>query len=152
MAKQVSALLRDFLPQQHQWKMKLMQEWDGIIGTLGDKVRIEKIDGDLLVLGVIHPSWAQELMFLSAMLRNKINDALGSQRIKTIRCKTIVRRGTPARRDPAGLRKTMAPRAYDEAKRSPKQERSLKKIKDTEMRQVFAAYLNRVQAMTKSAQ
>ena len=150
MAKQVSALLHDFLPKHHQWKMKLMQEWDGIIGNLKDKVRIEKIDGDLLVLGVIHPSWAQELMFLSAMLRNKINDALGSERIKTIRCKTIVR-GTRASSKKVVL-KNMAAKAYDVVERTPKQERSLRKIKDKEMRQVFAAYFNRVQATTKSAQ
>ena len=147
MAKQVRALLENFLPAQHKWKTDLMQQWEGIIGNLADKVRIEKIDGDLLVLGVIHPSWAQELMFLQAMLKAKINTALGAERIKTIRCKTIVR--TPARR----YKKSMSQvpdKAYDEAPRTPKQEKTLKKIKDNETRQVFAAYFNRVSAMTKT--
>ena len=148
-AKQVSALLRDFLPQQHQWKMKLMQQWDVIIGTLGDKVRIEKIDSDILVLGVIHPSWAQELMFLSGMLRNKINDALGSERIKTIRFKTIVRKSLQPKTKKF-IRKPATLEPYDEVKRTESQEKTLKKIKDTETRQVFAAYFNRCQAM-KSA-
>ena len=150
MAKQVSALLRDFLPQQHQWKMKLMHQWDTIIGNLGDKVRIEKIDGDLLVLGVIHPSWAQELMFLSGMLRNKINDALGSERIKTIRFKTIVRRGTTSKAKKISKHVAIL-EPYDEAERTPRQEKTLKKIKDNEMREVFAAYFNRCKAMNNSA-
>ncbi len=150
MAKQVSALLRDFLPQQHQWKMKLMQQWDTIIGNLGDKVRIEKIDSDILVLGVIHPSWAQELMFLSGMLRNKINDALGSERIKTIRFKTIVRRGSQSKAKKM-IKQAAVVEPYDEVQRTPRQENTLKKIKDNEMREVFAAYFNRCKAMNKRA-
>ena len=149
MAKQVRALLENFLPSQHKWKTELMQQWESIIGTLSDKVRIEKIDGDLLVLGVIHPSWAQELMFLSSMLRGKINAALGSERIKTIRCKTIVRTTTRVYKS---RQQSMPDKAYDEAKRTVKQERTLKKIKADEMRQIFAAYYNRVSAMTKSHQ
>ena len=150
MAKQVRELLRNFLPDQHKWKTDLMQQCDGIIGSLGDKVRIEKIDGDTLILGAIHSSWAQELTFLSSMLRNKINTALGAERIKTIRCKTIVR--TPARVYKPNALQPKQDSAYAEVKRTQRQERTLKKMKDEEMRQVFAAYFNRVAAMTKCAQ
>ena len=38
------------------WKIKLFNDWDNIVGNLGTKVCIEKIDGDTLVLSVENSS------------------------------------------------------------------------------------------------
>ena len=67
-----------------------MRKWDDIIGDLKDKVSIECIQNNVLVLGVSHPAWAQELYFLSDTLKMKINEALQEDRIKDIRFKTVV--------------------------------------------------------------
>jgi len=56
MAAQLSLLLKHIFPKEHLWKVKLFQSWGDIMGTLKDKVRIEKLDGGLLVLGVCHPA------------------------------------------------------------------------------------------------
>ena len=90
MASQFRDLLKGIIPQNHRWKMRLFRKWDGIIGDLKDKVSIECIHNNILVLGVSHPAWAQELYFLSDTLKNKINEALDEERIVDIRFKTIV--------------------------------------------------------------
>lgn len=84
----VQQLLLTIIPQEHRWKLVLFQRWDSIIGTLKDKVKIEKIQNDALFLSVSHPSWAQELLMLSGLLKRKINNILQEERIKVIRFST----------------------------------------------------------------
>ena len=90
MSLQFRDFLKGIIPQDHRWKMKLLRKWDGIIGDLKDKVSIHCIQNNVLVLGVSHPAWAQELYFLSDTLKSKINEALEEERISTIRFKTVV--------------------------------------------------------------
>lgn len=71
--------------------MTLLMQWPTIIGALNDKVRIEKIEDSTLYLGVEHPSWAQELSFMTIIMRKKINTALGQERIKHIKFRVINR-------------------------------------------------------------
>ena len=95
MASQFSDLLKCVIPQNHRWKMLLFHKWDGIIGDLKDKVFIEKIQNNVLTLGVSHPAWAQELYFLTDTLKVKINEALSEERIVDIRFKTVVFKKQP---------------------------------------------------------
>lgn len=85
MTKDIKELLQSIIPQEHLWKFKLLNHWDTIMGHLKDKVTIEQITNDTLFLGVIHPAWAQELFLLSSQLKQKINNCLAQERIKTIR-------------------------------------------------------------------
>jgi hypothetical protein len=71
------------------WKVILLSKWDEIIGSLKDKVIIDKIHKGVLVLGVAHPAWAQELLMLSPLLLQKINACLEKQYITAIRFKFI---------------------------------------------------------------
>ena len=84
------SILLQVIPAEHQWKFVLFEKWDSIIGPLADRVKIEKITEDTIYLSVVHPSWAQELFFLSSMLKKKINFALHEDKIKNIRFKTAV--------------------------------------------------------------
>ena len=88
MADPIHKILSNIFPEEHRWKMDLLERWEGLIGNLKDKVSIEKIERDVLTLGVVHPAWSQELFFLSDFLKDKINTALKAQRIKKIRFKT----------------------------------------------------------------
>jgi len=88
-AKRIGELLHNFVQKDNNWKIKLFENWDFLVGPLKDKVSIEKIDRNLLILGVSHPAWAQELFMLSDMLRQKINSFLGKEYIKTIRFRFI---------------------------------------------------------------
>lgn len=77
------------MPSEHSWKVILFEKWPSIIGNMRGKVRIEKVDGTTLILGVCHPAWAQELYLLSPMLKKKINELFDKERIQVIRFKTI---------------------------------------------------------------
>jgi hypothetical protein len=96
---QAPAILVNAIPKEHRWKIRLFQGWHHVIGQLGDKVRIEKIYNNTLVLGVSHPSWAQELLMLSSILRKKVNDVLEEDRIKTIRFSSASFRTPPVKHD-----------------------------------------------------
>lgn len=92
MSKHIGTILVDVIPEEHHWKITLLNQWETIIGNLKEKVRIEKITGNSLVLGVCHSTWAQELYFLSPVIKKKINVALKAERIKNIKFKTVGRR------------------------------------------------------------
>lgn len=89
MTKALQELLLDIIPAQHRWKVILLKKWPSIIGTLNDKVIIEKITENCLYLGVCHPSWAQELFILSSVIKQKINAALAENRIVNIKFRVV---------------------------------------------------------------
>lgn len=71
----------------NSWQIKLLKEWNLIIGDLKTKVQIEKINNDCIFLIVSDACWMQELYLLSNLIINKINFRLGEPRIKFIRFK-----------------------------------------------------------------
>ncbi len=46
----LQTLLLKVIPQKHQWKLSIHTHWDHIIGSLKDKVILEKITEDSLIL------------------------------------------------------------------------------------------------------
>lgn len=89
MPKLIGKILTDIIPVEHSWKIKLFTSWDAIIGNMKDKVRIEKITNSSVTLGVTHSTWAQELFFLTPLLKEKMNLVLQEEKIKTIKLKTV---------------------------------------------------------------
>lgn len=83
--------LKDFIPifiQKHNdWKIKLAQNWESIIGPLSAQVTLEKIDKDIAILGVYDSCWMQELYLLSPLLLKTINTTLDQPYIKQLRFK-----------------------------------------------------------------
>lgn len=89
MAKEIRDLVPLILRSQDNWKLKLLSSWQTIFGALSDKVSLEKMTDDTLVLGVQDSCWLQELYLLSAMLLKTINQQLDQPRIKNLRFKTV---------------------------------------------------------------
>ncbi|KKQ32834.1 MAG: hypothetical protein US49_C0005G0053 [candidate division TM6 bacterium GW2011_GWF2_37_49] len=83
----IKKCLLNIIPQEYSWKIILLEGWEYIIGDLKKNVIIEQIKEDVLFLGVVHPAWAQEMFALTPVLKQKINDYLGKEHIKSIRIK-----------------------------------------------------------------
>jgi len=88
MAQEIKNLLPLILKSQDSWKLKLLSSWHTIFGPLSDKVSLEKIHDDTLILGVQDSCWLQELYLLSAMLLKTINESLDTPRIKHLMFRT----------------------------------------------------------------
>ena len=55
-------------------------------------MRLEKIEGDTLIIGVYEPQWMQELFLLSRVLLNSVNSNLGHNYIRYLRFKLVEKR------------------------------------------------------------
>lgn len=88
MARHILTALDNALPAHHAWRLKVLQKWPEIIGTLKDKVTLYKIENSFVVLTVAHPGLAQELLMLSDLIREKINAVIGKPRITAIHFRT----------------------------------------------------------------
>jgi hypothetical protein len=87
--KKTVDIVKDIIPKEHHWKIKLLENWGQIIGNMKDKVIIEKIDGKVLFLGTFHPAWAQEFYMLSESIKRKINHFLKKDLICEIRFRIV---------------------------------------------------------------
>jgi hypothetical protein len=94
MSQHILSHLHKILPQEHVWKMNVLQQWETILGPLSKKVVLQRIDSHAVVLSVAHPGLAQELLLLSDLIRSKINAAIGHEAITTIHFKTAAERRT----------------------------------------------------------
>lgn len=88
MIKEIKHVIPLILRNQDNWKLKLLSAWPTIFGPLCDKVSLEKIHEDTLILGVQDSCWLQELYLLSAMLLKTINENLDTPRIKHLMFRT----------------------------------------------------------------
>lgn len=87
MAQALKHLLQSILKTDGSWKTNLISQWPEIIGELHNKVTLEKIQDDVLVLSVANSCWLQELYLLSPLLLRTINEKLDQPRIKQLRFK-----------------------------------------------------------------
>lgn len=87
MAHHVKTLLQNLIRTEKSWKLQLLEKWPIIMGSLHDKVTIEKLTDDMIVLGVYDSCWLQEMYLLSDLLLTTINKNLENHHIKTIRFK-----------------------------------------------------------------
>ncbi len=87
MAHHVKTVLQQLIRTEHNWKLELLKKWPIIMGSMHDKVTVEKITDDMIVLGVYDSCWLQELYLLSDLLLTTINKNLENHHIKTIRFK-----------------------------------------------------------------
>src|SRR5437762_7574752 len=89
MAVYLKDVLHAVINPEKNWKTDLLYKWNEIVGPLHNKVRIEKIHDDTLILGVFHSCWMQELYLLSPLLIKTINEKLDQPYIKQLRFKHI---------------------------------------------------------------
>lgn len=92
MTQHIISVLNKVLPQEQAWKMKILRNWDTILGSLSRKVVLQRIDDHAVILAVTHPSLAQELLMLSDLIREKINAAIGHEMIRIIHFRTTASR------------------------------------------------------------
>ena len=135
MAADLKELLQTLINPKNNWKTDLLFRWRDIIGSLHSKVRIEKIYDDVIVLGVIHSCWMQELYLLSPLLIKTINEKLDQPYIKEIRFKQMgAKKSKKNSSAPTITKKSKAVTLTKE------DERTLAQIADPTLREVLKAF------------
>src|SRR5438128_1822132 len=104
MARIVGDYIRKALPTDADWKIQLLNAWERIMGAIGTQVRLEKIEDELLVIGVYDACWMHELYLLTPTLLGIINQNLDQPRIKQLRFK---RAGKRQRKQPLSRRREL---------------------------------------------
>jgi len=134
MSHSLKNLVETLINPDKNWKVTLLYKWQDIIGGLHKKVQIEKIQDDILILGVFHSSWMQELYLLSPLLLKTINEKLEYPYIKQIRFKYISKKNTV-------IKKKMMKMEYKkDIQLNTKEEQILTKINDPILREALRAF------------
>lgn len=85
----VKNILDSILQTEADWRLQLFAAWPIIIGSLKTHIRLDKIQEDMVIVGVYESHWMQELFLLSRVLISSINKHLKQPQIKHIRFKLI---------------------------------------------------------------
>lgn len=153
MAKPISSVLKHVLPASQQWKMVLFEQWPTLIGEVGQHVRIEKIYNSVLILGVTHPVWAQELLMLSEVLRRKINTLLQQERIEKIRFCVVNKSTSKKNNRLADISSATQERSFfsqaSHGTLSLTQQKHLRGVKQEALRSALTKYFIRCRAFNK---
>lgn len=132
--------IKDLLPtllKTDNWKLTLLSQWSAIFGPLANKVHLEKIHDDTLILGVVDSCWLQELYLLSPLLLTTINETLDQNRIKQLRFKTI---GIKKQKQSVAPKKIVAKK---EVTLTQGEREALKNIKDPQLENALKNFLVR---------
>jgi len=138
MTKQIATILEKILDPEHEWKYQLLRQWHDIFGPLSDKVRLEKIHKDTLILVVWNACWLHELYALSDVLLASINEKLDKPRIKKLRFKRGEQYAESKKRH-ADTPKTARPLRTINAK----EQHALACVKDSALAEVLQSFLKR---------
>ena len=125
--------------QQEAWKINLIKNWSTIIGSLHEKVSLQKINSTSVVLGVYDSSWIQELYLLSKLILKKINSNLDRPRIETLRFQCIEKKGPILKKKSAPIKQA---KIID---LKPLESLALKKIQDPQLSQALQGFLIKCQ-------
>jgi hypothetical protein len=135
--------LADIIPflfqHEHQWKYDLLRNWQTIFGNMSNKVCLESIDKDILVLAVRDACLMQELYTLSPVLLTAINQVLDKPHIQHLRFKR------------AGLRQQKIEKPREQKNvvlrssivLTAREEKALAAIKDPQLAQAMKEFLIR---------
>ncbi len=135
----IADILPQIFNQDHQWKYQLLSNWKNIFGAMSDKVYLERINNDILVLAVYDACWMQELYTLSPLLISSINKALDKPYIKQLRFKRAGIR-------PPKISRPTEPTPYIFRKSfllTPREEKALSELKDPELAAAMKDFLMR---------
>jgi hypothetical protein len=93
MCKSIEAILNSCLVVTTQdWKRVLLTQWPSVVGDLTQYMRLEKIEGTVLWIGVYDYIWMQELYCLSQHIIRIIKEKIPQACISRIRVHYIGRR------------------------------------------------------------
>lgn len=85
--EKIANLIPLVFQQEQQWKYQLLRNWQTIFGKMSDKVYLERIHQETLILAVYDACWMQELYSLSPLLLTSINNTLDKPYVKQLRFK-----------------------------------------------------------------
>ncbi len=134
------------VPTEHRWKLTLLMKWPTIIGKLADKVVLEAVTADTIVLAVAHSGWAQELHFLTPVLKQRVSECLGDDRIKHVRLKIADFGRRPKRTGEAHSNKptrSTTDKVRPATRLSHAQKRRLSGVQNAELRSYLEGYAHR---------
>lgn len=141
----MAVLVRDIIPQvlekQRDWRTVLARDWGHLVGSLATRTCLEKIYDDTVVIGVYESHWMQELFLLSSDIKDLLNNALGTSRIRQVRFKLVEERKRAQR--------VMYPKKTGRPAESPlnaSQKQALLRITDDGLRQALADFWARCSA------
>jgi len=139
MALLLKEYIEDILAKHDTWYSRLATQWETIVGSLHQRIRLEKVFDDTIVIGVYDSHWMQELYLLSPELCQRINDFMGEQRINHIRFMLVERREKIARKT-FSKKKIFRPIVVP---LTAQQSKALESISDTELRQALTDFWGR---------
>jgi hypothetical protein len=125
---------------EEDWRLNLLNNWHEVVGNLNDKMRLEKIQGETLIIGVYDSNWMQELYLLSRPLIKTINTYLKKAYITELRFKAACKTKPVTKKTTAPQKTTHQPIPL-----KPKEIQALEKIDDPELRCVLQQFLGRCQ-------
>lgn len=129
--------------QQEAWKINLIKNWPTIIGSLHEKVSLQKINPKSLVLGVYDSSWMQELYLLSKLILRKVNSHFDHPRIETLRFQCIERINT--KNNINKKNNTVLKTSEKKFTLKPRERSALEKINDPQLSVALEGFLRRCQ-------
>ena len=134
-------LIKNFLSHAFEatWKTKLLTDWPTIMGNLADKVTVEKMYDDSLVLGVHDSNWLHELYMLSPVLIKTINSHLEKPYIKTVRLK----HASTIKKQPIANKPIILYQAPPPVTLTFSEKKALDTVNDHELKQAFHIFLSR---------
>lgn len=122
------------------WKNSIMQNWQEIMGPLANKIFIERIQKNSIVLGVTDSCWMQELHMLSDILKKKINQTLEKPYIENIQFKYSGPKKAPIQKIKKNLPFTQTTYTLNSIEKN-----ALDSIKDPELSKALSGFLKKCQ-------
>jgi len=139
----ISNLVQKIMHTHADWRMTLIAQWPHIVGDIAQHACIERIEGEILIVGVHNAVWLQELYLLAPVLRQKINQALDQPRIKQIRFRHCNQHTVAQRKN---TRVTTPPRTRP---LNNKEQAALNTLRDAELGACLRNFLLRCQSEPK---
>lgn len=136
MAKSIKDMIDALVPNTTRWHTYLLENWASIMGPLHDKVRLEKVQDDTLVLGVFDACWMQELYLLTPMLLKTINDRLDKPYVKALRFRAAAQEHRVKKEQPLRRKLVIKSRTL-----TVKEQKALAKIDDEQLRSALQQFL-----------
>lgn len=142
MALAIKNLVDSLLKKQDDWRINLLQNWQTIIGALHNRIRLERIADNTVVIGVYESHWMQELYLLQRCILTSINKHLDQPRVVQLKFK-LVEQKKP--KEP--VKHISIPQAIVmPVVLTFEQKKALCLIKDEQLRSYLTTYLSRCKA------
>jgi|GEM_PF-296792 len=117
------------------WRMTLIKEWPTIFGPFSNRVNIESISDNTIVLGVNDSCLMQELYLLSPLILHTIQKSLGNDTIKQVRFKRTEVKTFQQHKRPMPVIKTETPVTLTAA-----ESHALRGIQDPQLQEALRIY------------